>query len=80
MALTYEQVDKLLFLVVTTKDDRLDCDGCLELIGEFADAQLNNQPISVALEAVQTHMDSCPCCADEYQALLDGLRVMEGEG
>ena len=77
MALTYEQIDKLLSLVSTAQEDQLDCDGCLDHIAEFADAHLANQPMSVALQAVETHLESCPCCADEYQALLDGLRGLE---
>ena len=43
MALTSEQVDKLLQFVGTTKDDRLDCDGCLEHI---AISRTQNQPIA----------------------------------
>ncbi|MEM9656722.1 MAG: hypothetical protein AAF961_00040, partial [Planctomycetota bacterium] len=79
LALTEEQVDKLLQLVSTTRDDQLDCDGCLQHIAEFADAQLANQSLSVALEAVQAHLACCPCCADEYQALLDALQILESD-
>ena len=35
--------------------------------------------MNAALEAVQTHLESCACCADEVQALLDGLRLLEVE-
>ena len=77
MALTEAQVDKLLQLVSTTLDDQLDCDGCMQRIAEFADRQLANRSLSDALQAVQAHLDSCAGCADEYQALLDALRVIE---
>ena len=79
MALTREQIEKLLGLVGSAGDDQLDCDGCLSHIAEFADMQLADRPLSEALQAVQLHLESCACCADEYQALLDGLRGLELE-
>ena len=79
MALTHEQIDKLLTLVGTTQDDPLDCDGCMAHIAEFADALLMNRSLSEALQAVEVHLESCLCCADEYQALLDGLQGLEEE-
>ena len=79
MALTSKQIDKLLGLIGTTQDDRLDCDGCMDHIAEFADLQLANLSVPEALEAVQRHLESCACCADEYQALLDGLRGLKQE-
>lgn len=79
MSLTREQIDKLLQLVSSTQDDSLDCDGCLENIAEFADTQLAHRPLSEVLQSVETHLRSCPCCADEYQALLDALRALEEE-
>lgn len=77
MTLSREQIDKLLGLVSTTQDDELDCDGCLSRVAEFADAQLANLPLSDALKAVEVHMESCPCCADEYQALMDALQTLK---
>ena len=76
MALSHEQIDNLLGLISSTREDELDCDGCLEHIAEFADLQLANQSLPRALEAVQAHLESCACCADEYQALLDALRSL----
>lgn len=79
MALTHEQIDKLLGLIGSTQEDDLDCDGCLDHIAEFADVQLANRSLPDALQAVQQHLESCACCADEYQALLDGLHGLEQE-
>ena len=79
MALSHEQIEKLLGLISSTQDDQTDCDGCLAHIAEFADSQLANQDLPEALQAVQVHLESCPCCADEYQALLDGLKSLETE-
>ena len=80
MALTSNQVDMLLRIVTTLQDDRLDCDGCLDHIAEFADAHLANRELTAALQAVKTHLESCACCADEFQLLLDGLTALRQQG
>lgn len=77
MDLSRTQVTTLLGLVASTKDDGVDCEGCFGQIAEFADAQLTGKPLPDALVAVQTHLEQCPCCADEYRALLDGLKGLE---
>lgn len=76
MTLTPAQIDKLLMLVSQVQDDSLDCDGCFEQIAEFADTELEGRSLADALQAVRTHLECCPCCADEYQALLDALEGM----
>ena len=76
MPLTAAQIDKLLDLVSATLDDCLDCDGCFEQVAEFAESELTDRPLSEAQQSVRTHLESCPCCEDEYQALLDGLQAM----
>ena len=77
MTLSSDQIQKLLGLVASAQDDELDCDGCFSKVAEFAEAQLADQPLSSAMKAVERHLQSCPCCADEFAALLDGLRAMD---
>lgn len=76
MPLSKAQIAKLLELVGQTQDDNLDCDGCFERVAEFAEAELEGRSLCEAMSAVKRHLDACPCCADEYQALLDGLKGM----
>lgn len=78
MPLTRAQIDTLLQLVSGIKDDDLDCDGCFEKIAEFAETELAALSLSDAMLAVKTHLECCPCCTDEYQALLEALRVLGG--
>ncbi len=79
MPLSSTQVDTLIRLVVSAQEDLLDCDRCFGKVAEFAESQLANQPVCEAMRAIETHMKCCPCCADEFQALLDGLRELEQE-
>ena len=77
--LTKKQIAALLGLVGQTKDDGLDCECCFDRIAEFADAELEGRSLCEAMMAVKTHLDSCACCADEYQALLEALKAIGGE-
>ncbi len=74
MKLTHQQISNLIKLTVTTKNDSLGCDGCLELMDQFAQADLDGAEVPEALEAVRVHLEQCKCCNDEYEALIIALR------
>jgi len=78
MLLTSIQVDRLLALIATTQNDQITCDDCLLQIAEFGEQTLRNQPLDQAQELVQIHLESCPCCADEFQLLLAALEALQG--
>lgn len=77
MAITELQVKQLLGLITKTESDDLDCDGCFEGLASFADAQILANEIPEALQAVRKHLNQCPCCQDEYNALLHSLKRLE---
>lgn len=79
MSLSKEQISGLLGLVQSVESDQLDCDGCFVHIAEFAELHLNHQDIPEAMRLVETHLQQCCCCRDEFEALLKGLRAIEGE-
>ena len=81
MSLSKDQITNLLGMVHSAEADELDCDGCFGQIAEFADLHLSGQEIPAALRVVETHLQQCACCKDEYNALLKGLRAIdEGDG
>jgi hypothetical protein len=75
--LTFTQVQKLLTMVSMSVPDQLECDGCFDLIAEFADAEIRGAELSQSLIAVRIHFSQCPCCAYEYAALLEALKEPE---
>ena len=77
MPLSKQEIDALLGLICDSQADELDCGQCYEHIAEFAEAELAGHTIDEALQAVKTHIECCRCCADEYQALLEGLRSLQ---
>ena len=77
MAITYKQVTNLLASIVSAVPDQLNCDGCYELIAELADAESRGDELSTALEAVRIHLTQCPCCAYEYETMLEAIAAAD---
>ena len=73
MTLSNEQLNILMKIVEGTTPDSIDCDGCFGRIAEFAELELAHQTIPQAMETVRNHLQNCPCCQDELNALLDAL-------
>ena len=77
MPLSKEQVASLIGMVASGEPDELDCDGCFEQLAVFAETQLTSREIPEALLAIETHLQQCACCQDEFNALMEGLRALE---
>jgi hypothetical protein len=77
MKLTHEQFAHLVELTIASRRDTLGCDGCYELMDEFAQAELDGVEVPETLQAVRTHLTQCKCCRDEYDALLTALRAIQ---
>lgn len=76
MPLSKQQIDTLLTLVVNSTPDSMSCDGCLVNVAQFAEAELMGASLCDSMQKVQTHLQNCPCCNDEYQALLAALETV----
>lgn len=72
--ITYAKIQALFRSIVSATPDQLDCDGCFELSAAFAEAEIQGAELSEILKAVQTHLKQCPCCAYEYETLLEAVR------
>lgn len=79
MSLSKEQIAGLLGMVNAVENDELDCEGCFGQIAEFAELHLAKQDVPEAMRAVETHLQQCLCCKDEFTVLLKGLQAIEGE-
>ncbi|TWT48228.1 hypothetical protein KOR42_40190 [Thalassoglobus neptunius] len=79
MPLSEEQIAKLLGMVAASEADCIDCDKCFDHLAEFAEAELTHREIPDAMKHIQVHLEQCPCCHDEFTALMTALRTLEGE-
>lgn len=73
-SLSIDQIQTLVGLIATTQPDRITCDDCLGQIGEFAELALGGRELTEGMEIIKRHLEQCPCCKQEYEALLDALR------
>jgi len=78
MSLSQSEVDELLQLIRLTKDEEIDCGGCLDKIAAFADRELAGKSVPKSLEAISDHLAICPECREEYEALQKALDSLEG--
>lgn len=77
MPLSTEQIQTLVGLIVTTEPDQTSCDECFGQIGEFAEKSLKGTELPEGMQVIQRHLVQCPCCKDEYEALLGALKEID---
>lgn len=76
-SLSKVQINTLVGLIATAKPDLITCDDCFGQISEFAEMALEGRALSEGMKIVQRHLEQCPCCKGEYEALLDALREFD---
>ena len=77
MTITYAQAVKMLTLVSKAVPDPLDCDGCFEMLSEFAERELRGDEMSASLKLVEIHLTQCACCRYEYETLVEAIRAAD---
>jgi len=77
MPLSKIQIQTLVGLIATTQVDDISCDECFGRIGEFAEKSLDGIELLEGMQLIQRHLEQCPCCSMEYQALIEALREIE---
>ncbi len=65
----------LVRMILSTRDDEIGCDRCFELLDRFVDLTLAGKNAAEALPLVRDHLDRCRDCREEFEALLDALRL-----
>ena len=78
MPLSKDQISSLLSLVANSTPDDISCDGCLEHVAQFVETELAGAELDDSMKLIQNHMKNCPCCMDEYNALLAAMADIEG--
>lgn len=67
--LTREQIENLIDLVATTKDDSLTCDQCSGQISESVELNLAGKELPAKMKQMERHLQQCSCCKDEYDSV-----------
>jgi len=76
MSLSKEQISTLLSLVASATEDQISCDGCFEHVAQFVETELAGAPLDDTMKLIKNHMQNCPCCKDEYNALVEAMTAL----
>jgi hypothetical protein len=68
-------VKNMLEMLAHTQDRELTCDEVHALIDQFAEMKMRGEDPTHLMPLVQQHLDMCPDCREEYEALVEALRV-----
>lgn len=79
MELTTGILKQIIQSVRMTSEHEIGCGKCFDELHEFAEMELAGKSASEAKPLVKEHLNRCNTCREEYEALLEALRNMEGE-
>jgi uncharacterized protein with PIN domain len=77
MALTPEQVGRLLTMIRQTREVELTCPECLDELDKYTQSILDGVPIEGVLERVREHLEACPFCDSQFELVLETLKAIE---
>jgi len=70
-----ETFEKMIRQLEHTQDIEYSCDDVLRVLDQFAEAVLRGDDVRQLMPLVQRHLDMCPDCREEFEALLRILRA-----
>ena len=68
------RTQRLLQAIYSTRPDELPCDECFEMADAYAELVMAGVDAAQVLPLVQDHLNRCPACREEFEALIDALR------
>jgi hypothetical protein len=80
MPLTPDEIQILFDVVGATQAVEIDCDDCLNQVGEFAETYLLGKPVPEGLKAVEQHLSICNECREEFEALCRAIKELDQQG
>lgn len=63
------QVKLLLRVLTQTQDEEMTCDDCLPYLATLVEHDLAGKPRPEALKLVEDHLEICPECVEELEAI-----------
>jgi hypothetical protein len=78
MALSSEQIGRLLTMIRQTREVEMTCPECLDELDKYTQSVLDGAPIDGLLDRVREHLEACPCCTGQFKLVLETLAAIEG--
>ncbi len=58
-----------------TQDKEISCSECFDIVSHFVEVELSGEDAAAKMPRVKQHLDQCPACRDEYEALRELQRL-----
>ena len=78
MALSSEQIGRLLTMIQQTREVEMTCPECLDELDRYTQSVLDGAPIDGVLARVREHLEACHCCTGQFKLVLETLEAIEG--
>jgi hypothetical protein len=71
-----DRLKALVRAIMTTRPDEIGCDACMEQTDRFVEMTLAGKNARQAVPLVRDHLERCPDCREEFEALAAALSMM----
>ena len=77
--LSNEAVVKFLHVLESVREEEASCDEIYAKIDEYVEQEVDKKDAAQLMPLIREHLDLCPECCEEYEALLDVLEKTSKE-
>jgi hypothetical protein len=77
MKISETTLKKIIKSIGMIKEEEIGCDTCFEELDRFVDMLREGKDPAQVLPLVQNHLEICPCCQEETEALLNALAAID---
>ncbi len=67
----------LVRVIARTHEHEIGCDECFEQVDRFVEIEFSGLNAAEAMPLVRDHLDVCVDCREEFEALLEALRITD---
>ncbi len=75
MQIPFDKLKIMVRGVARTQEKEYSCDDVYELLDEFTEAVAQGKDVTQLMPLVQQHLEMCPDCREEFEALLRVVRA-----
>lgn len=79
MEINTEFIKRMARAIAVVQPEEIDCGGCFEEVDKFVEMELAGKNASEAMPLVKHHLELCPYCKEEYEALYKAVKAMAGK-
>jgi len=76
MKLNIDVLKKIISKIPQTHENEIGCDECFDELHTFAEMELEGKSPEKVMPLIREHLDNCGECRQEYQALLDAIKLL----